>query len=223
MTHDKPMNDSKNNRSSASTSMDVEWLAFQYLTGELPEASVVYFEECLENDQLAREALARTVELTQAMAMVESTTGDVPSNDTPCVRSPIVATQFFPHDQAGKAWMARVAWSAVAALAGLAALLFWNPRTSPPSLDPGGQPVAATDVSVFDSGELASLWVETGELLVTTTLVSDGESIDGLLDDEPLASHSEPTVRAEVNDDRLQAPSWMMAALAGFTDAEKQE
>jgi len=217
------MNDSLTNRSNALKSMDAEWLAFQYFTGELPDDAVVEFEEYLENDQQTREALARAVELAQAVAMVESTTSDLASNDTVCLPSATVATQYVPHPKAINAWMAPAAWLAVAALACVAAMLFWNPRIMPPNVNPASHPVTANDVSAFDSGELASLWVETAEFLVTTPLVSVGESIDGLLDDGLLESRIEPSVRAEVDIDRLQAPSWMMAALAGFTDLDMQE
>jgi len=119
--------------------------------------------------------------------------------------------------------MAPTAWLAVAGLVCVAAVLFWNPRTPPPNVIPGSQPVTSNGNSAFDSGELASLWVETGEFLVTTPLVNNDEHVDRLLDDEQLESQSDASIRSEVDVARLQAPSWMMAALSDFTDVERQE
>ena len=68
---------------------------------------------------------------------------------------------------------------------------------------------------------MASLWVETGEFPDATTLAAESGSVDG--DDDQLKLRFEPSVDAEVDVDRLEAPSWMMAALMGFTDVEMEE
>ena len=72
------MNDKTTNKSNEVKSNDIDWLAFQYLTGDLPDDAVARFESSLASDQPAREALARAVELTQAVALVESTTRGSP-------------------------------------------------------------------------------------------------------------------------------------------------
>ena len=51
---------------------DREWLAFRYISGELDEEQAAAFEAELETSQPAREAVARAVELSQAVALAES-------------------------------------------------------------------------------------------------------------------------------------------------------
>lgn len=51
---------------------DREWLAFRYIAGELADDEAAEFEAELENSQDAREAVARSVDLSQTIAMAES-------------------------------------------------------------------------------------------------------------------------------------------------------
>jgi len=51
---------------------DREWLAFRYIAGELTGEELVLFEAELETSQIAREAVARAVDLSQAIAIAES-------------------------------------------------------------------------------------------------------------------------------------------------------
>jgi hypothetical protein len=51
---------------------DLDWLAFQYVAGELASDEVSDFEERLAHDQAACEAVARAVELTSAICAVEA-------------------------------------------------------------------------------------------------------------------------------------------------------
>lgn len=51
---------------------DRDWLAFRYIAGELSAEDVAAFEMELETSQPAREAVARAVELSQAVAIAES-------------------------------------------------------------------------------------------------------------------------------------------------------
>jgi hypothetical protein len=223
MSYGNPKNETMSNKSNDPNSMDLEWLAFQYFTAELPDDARLQFEDRLENDQLAREALARAVELTQVVVAVESAPSDAAVNNPACVPFTMMGTPVVPQNRASAAWMAPTAWLAIAGLVCVAAVLFWNPGTPSPNVIPGSQPVTSNGDSAFDSGELASLWVETGEILVTTPLVSEDEPVDGLLlDDEQLEPQSEPDIRSELDADRLQAPSWMMAALSSFTNVEEE-
>ncbi len=50
---------------------DLHWLAFQYVCGDLSPDSTVDFEECLLEDQQAREAVADAVELVRSMALAD--------------------------------------------------------------------------------------------------------------------------------------------------------
>ena len=47
---------------------DIFWQAFRYVAGEMSPAEAESFEHCLDQDQEAREAVARAVELTGAVA-----------------------------------------------------------------------------------------------------------------------------------------------------------
>ncbi len=61
---------------------DLDWLAFQYLANELSDAQRSAFEDQLATDQNAREALARSVELTQAVVAAEQTEHVVSAAET---------------------------------------------------------------------------------------------------------------------------------------------
>jgi ferric-dicitrate binding protein FerR (iron transport regulator) len=50
---------------------DREWLAFRYIAGDLTGAESALFEAELETNQLAREAVAHAVELSQLIAFAE--------------------------------------------------------------------------------------------------------------------------------------------------------
>jgi anti-sigma-K factor RskA len=49
---------------------DLSWLALQYVCGELPAAEAAAFEQRLDHDQVAREAVAEAVALAGAVAQV---------------------------------------------------------------------------------------------------------------------------------------------------------
>ena len=49
----------------------LDWLAFCYVSGELDGDERTAFENRLADDQVAREAVARAVELTEAVAVIE--------------------------------------------------------------------------------------------------------------------------------------------------------
>jgi hypothetical protein len=222
------MNDTSNNNVSnhnATIEMapaDADWTAFQYLAGELPEQAVIRFETCLQDDQHAREALARAVEVTQAVALIGSETSEL---------SAVGATAEVTrrHDAI---WAAPVTWLSVAALACVMFVLYWNPGASFPQRgltlrglptlgsSPGGLPVAANGAPLVDSGELASFWVSAAELLANAELV-DRSLLDAFPDDESPDMGGLPAADSDVDDDRLQAPSWMMAALARSSDVQE--
>ncbi len=48
----------------------LDWLAFQYISEELTDEEVLAFEDQLAEDQDAREAVARAVELTHTVSAV---------------------------------------------------------------------------------------------------------------------------------------------------------
>ena len=82
---------------------DLDWAAFCYAAGELSPDEVADFELRLAEDQGAREALARAVELTQAVAAAETL-------------EPVVSVR-----SERSLWGRRLAWMAIGAAASLLA------------------------------------------------------------------------------------------------------
>jgi hypothetical protein len=54
--------------------VDLDWLAYQYLVGELSEHDAASFEQRLAIDQVAREALAAAVELAESVSIAGEAT-----------------------------------------------------------------------------------------------------------------------------------------------------
>src|SRR5262245_54743822 len=94
---------------------DLDWLAFCYAAGDLDPADVELFEARLADDQAAREALARAVELTQTVAAAETHCGD---SVTPATRTNLD-------------WNRRLSWMAVGGLASLLLAVLWSGFVGP--------------------------------------------------------------------------------------------
>ena len=94
---------------------DLDWLAFCYAAGELDSAEAEQFEARLADDQLAREASAREVELTQTVAVAESQCGDF----------------LVPAAHAQSEWNKRLSWMAIGGLASLLLALLWSGVVGP--------------------------------------------------------------------------------------------
>ena len=89
---------------------DLDWLAFCYAAGELDPTEAELFEARLADDQAAREALARAVELTQTVAAAETQCTDFV---TPATRTNLD-------------WNRRLSWMAVGGLASLLLAVLWS-------------------------------------------------------------------------------------------------
>lgn len=117
---------------------DLDWLAFRYVAGEMSADEAAAFEMKLADDQDAREAVSRAVELTERLAQAAPATADValPVADRPSPqptwRRPLVRAA------------APLAWMAAGAAA---ALLLVNldpwPARPPIERGPGTPPPAA--------------------------------------------------------------------------------
>ncbi len=94
---------------------DLDWLAFCYAAGELDAAEAEQFEARLADDQAAREALARAVELTQTVAAAETQYGEFVA---PAARTDL-------H------WNRRLSWMAVGGLASLLLAFLWSGFVGP--------------------------------------------------------------------------------------------
>ena len=168
---------------------ELDWTAFCYAAGELSPEEVADFELRLAEDQGAREALARAVELTQAVAAAETLT-------------PVVTA-----GSERSLWGRRLAWMAIGAAASLlAAALITGGR-----LGPGGGDWVEQAPAAFSSetGELAAAWSQTRQEL---SVASDA----GLWFPDHLdAISGEGDALADEREDALLAatPSWLTAAV----------
>jgi ferric-dicitrate binding protein FerR (iron transport regulator) len=149
---------------------DLDWLAFRYISNEMTQAEADRFEQRLGEDQLAREAVARAVAWTEAVA-------SVPHKGSPTPQA---------------ISMPRMRWFAVAA-AGLAAsvMVFHSVRNS------------------LDLKTLARSFAE--HMGPDTFRVADTE----------LIADSDDSTSSE-DDSDVSVPSWMIEAVVGSSDADKQ-
>ncbi|MFN0021962.1 MAG: hypothetical protein ACKVP0_27250 [Pirellulaceae bacterium] len=95
------------------TKDDREWLAFRYIAGELSGDETVAFEAELETSQVVREAVARAVELSQAVAIAES--------------QQVVLVEAAPRGIRSRSWIPVIGWiTAGAVAASVAGAVWWN-------------------------------------------------------------------------------------------------
>ncbi len=114
---------------------ELEWLAFQYLADELNPAERDEFETRLADEQDAREAVARSVELTQTIS-VAGRAGQVVSKS---------------HANKAISGWRRIAWIATSVACCLALVLVYQSST--------GRDPSPTEYAPI--ADLASAWVET--------------------------------------------------------------
>jgi anti-sigma factor RsiW len=168
---------------------DLGWLAFRYVAGELSPDEQAAFEARLDTDQLVREAVAREVELAQAVAIAAGSLTPVGAVVTPAAQADARPVRF--------ALSARsIGWMVVGAAASLAIGLLigsgWN----------ADQPLKlAKDTRRAAVEELAGYW---------HPIEADSDSSD-----EPAAREAQ--VATEDADNELAAddgvPTWLLAAL----------
>jgi len=175
---------------------DLDLLAFQFLTNELGDSDRESFENRMASDQEAREALARVVQITQTLAVVQQSFLVTPVSQTPATGKRKVQRR-------------RVAW-AVGAVAGCLVVLLVAYQAIQ-NVGNYTRPIIATDNSstagTEESDQLAFAWIETVGELATDS--GDDSSIENevLIADEPLDGGAPP----------LSAPDWMLAAISGLS------
>ncbi|MBC7851853.1 MAG: hypothetical protein IAF94_00310 [Pirellulaceae bacterium] len=139
---------------------DREWLAFRYVAGELTGDDAAAFEAELETSQVAREAVARAVELTQAIAMAES-------HNVELVESAARMTH-------RKSWVYSMGWiGAGAAAASVAGAVWWNMQG----------PMTGTS-------ELAESWTKARAIEPMLPTMDESAESGPVLDAEPDAAPS---------------------------------
>ena len=166
-----------------------DWLALCYIAGELSDHDAEEFEASLADDQMAREALARAVELTQTVAAAEHQ-----------------SRYIVPATKTATAWNARLSWMAVGGLASLLVAMFWSGIAGP------AWQTARNRSSSASRQTLAQAWTET-----RTQLAHAREA--GLWPGADLMNDGEGGFESGAIDgnetDLDDAPSWLMAAVLG--------
>ena len=184
----------------------IDWQAFCYAANELSAEERSAFEELLAVDQVAREALARAVEVTRAVAAA----GPHDSSSQQC-SSPAKSTVTL---NASGNWMRRISWMAVGAAASLlAAVLVSNFGDRPPAFD------WANADSAQSTRELASAWSEArAELGPRESVWAESDLSEP--PDELAASYAPGDESSETT--AAETPSWMAAALLAQSGAPAQ-
>lgn len=192
---------------------DLDWLAFCYIADELSRDETDAFEARLADDQEAREAVARAVELTRAIAAAGAERRKRPA----------------PVSRPAGVWRrmglaGRLAWTAAAAAACLAAVLVYqHARDTALIADPFQEAPdeGAVETRGSRSQELALLWSRTQEELAALQFddwAADLLGEQGEASGHPAEFPAEDRLPAEeeLDEDLLVAnvpPSWMLAAV----------
>ena len=178
----------------------LDWTAFCYLAGDLNAQDVAEFELRLAEDQPAREALARAVELSQIVAAAES-------------REACIGTVDRAH-RSRTTWSTRFSWMAIGGLASLAAGLLV-------ALQLGQFDRLIRQVSATNQFALATAWSEAGDELSQLTEVGLAPRAlpQGSDADEDLTS----SWVSHIDDPMQETPSWLTAAVSTqFVEAPEQ-
>ena len=172
---------------------ELEWTAFCYASGELSPAEAEQFETRLADEQEAREALARAVELTQLAAAAESSCGELVA--------PAVSKR--------TSWTTRLSWMAIGGLASLVLAMVWSGGLSRLGFGPENSRITG------ENDALASAWSDTRGVLRDSTEIGP---LHPLAAANSEADDDQPAV-AEISADELavaDAPTWMTIAIEGL-------
>jgi hypothetical protein len=176
---------------------DLNWLAFRYVAGEMPDAELAAFEQSLAESQPAREAVAAAVLLAQAVALAEGTSADAP-------HELVTAGSTFRQPT----WRGRLAWALVGAAASLLfawGLQIWRDARLPPNAVALNRPANAQDLN-----GLAVQWTAVGEFDFDAT---DNDGFEHReFDDSSDAAHAS-SATSELFED-ITAPDWLVAAVS---------
>jgi hypothetical protein len=174
---------------------DLDWLAFCYAAGDLNATEAEQFEARLADDQAAREALARAVELTQTIAAAETQycTDTEYSFDTKY--GDLVA----PAARTSLDWNRRLSWMAVGGLASLLIAMLWSGYIGPT------WHTAHNRLTANSRYQLAMAWNQARDEFAGVREAALWLPLASDADDESIA--------ANMGDDVAEAPSWMTAAV----------
>jgi len=139
---------------------DLDWLAFSYAAGELTSAEAEQFELRLADDQTAREALARAVELCQTVTAAE-------------IQTDIYVT---PAATTRNTWNDRLSWMVVGGLASLLLAMLWSGVIGPTW--------HTAQLRSFSKQNLAFAWTEAKQQIATVREAGYWPSITNDADDD---------------------------------------
>jgi hypothetical protein len=169
---------------------ELDWLAFCYAAGELTAGDAAAFEARLADEQEAREALARAVEMSEVVATAESL-------------APVVVAR-----SQSSVWMKRVVWMAIGSAASLLVALLWS----------GGSALwPDRTVASSDRALLADAWSRTRQELAESD--SDLWYPKHLAASESTAELFDARAPLAADDGELleqATPSWMTAAVETY-------
>ena len=180
---------------------DLDWLAFCYAADEMSASDAEAFEARLAIDQSAREALARAVELSEAVATAESLGAVVAVDRRPAV------------------WSRRLGWMAMGSAASLLVALLWS-SASRWSGEPSPPP--------RDHSQLAAAWTQTRQELAENDsdlwflkhlALSETSDAPAFLSDDRAVNGGDAELLESVT------PDWLTAAVETYpgqpTDADE--
>lgn len=190
---------------------NLDWLAFQYLANELGTAERAAFEDSLAENQAAREAVARAVELTQMLSAARDLDEIVVrSSEAPVPASRRSAAWSIPAASVPAVWMGI---GAAACLALVAVWSFWSPADDSVSPAVTAKSVKANAKTL----ELANAW--------STARAEFAAQQEALWDYdfptfESLPVDSQPHGLNDAGDELALGPmpSWMLSAVATEAD-----
>ncbi|HEX4130211.1 MAG TPA: hypothetical protein VHZ24_09215 [Pirellulales bacterium] len=168
---------------------DLFWTAFRYVADELPAEEAEQFDERLAADQTARDAVARVVELSAAVAAMPGDAWAAPAREPSIIALPLER----------RGWMQPVGWMSLGVAAALAVMLAID-SVRPKATN---HRTEATIAAAGDGRTLALAWYRTQDAVPTS------------LPDEPDVSQDVPSMAADASIADGAAPSWLLAAMSG--------
>jgi len=188
---------------------DLDWLAFRYVAGELTPDQTTQFERRLADDQTARDAVAETVGLAQAIGALDA--AEWAALECPATASLAASVK--------RGWARPLGWMLAGAAASL--LLFVSVLSI---VDRGGDTPVADDRSDSKapvmSPELAAAYLRSPDVLTEVHADVDLASADELsAERDPLGDAASDRVAEDLEEAAPPSPApWMVAAISGLQD-----
>ena len=190
---------------------ELDWLAFQYIAGELAADDCDRFEEQLAGDQAAREAVARAVELSGAIQRAHS-----PAAPVDIIRE----SRSIRESQRGSRRLAIQMSAGVAACLAIVLGLYQALRPAAPTSDSSS--MAGLEDTSADKQDLAIAWSETSPV-VTGEELEERELFVDMLAVDALTGGEEPANTLLLDETLpLGEDDWLTLAVASSKNEEDE-